>query len=182
LKGVPPDKQPAIVLASPEAERILILPLFADSSLMQADYYEHTKHDAKAAAEARAVARTYVDDLLTLADKRPADPNRGTAIFSGHVMLGVLAMQANDMTSALAHMEAAGNAPPSDDLSYGTFMWQRMATGMLKRGERESVARFLDRCAALHQVKGPREQMLTAASAIRAGRMPEFYQYQTMPQ
>jgi hypothetical protein len=42
---------------------------------------------------------------------------------------------------------------------------------------RSAVARFLDRCAALNEVKSTREQMTTAAVAIRGGRMPEFYQY-----
>jgi hypothetical protein len=119
---------------------------------------------------------------LRPAEKLRNDPNRGTALFSAHVTLGLLALHDNDMASALAHMEAAGNAPPSDELRYGnTFVWQRLATGMLKRGERESVARFLDRCAALNEVKSTREQMTTAAAAICGGRMSEFFQYQTMP-
>jgi hypothetical protein len=103
------------------------------------------------------------------------------AIFRAYVTLALQAMRENDMKTALACMDAAGNAPASDELRYGnSFLWQRLATGMLKRGERESVARFLDRCAALSEVKGTREQMTTAAAAIRAARMPEFYQYQTM--
>lgn len=180
LKDVPMGKQHELVRSLPDAERMVILPTFALSSYEQVSFHQDTQHDPKAAAEAVALARACAEDLLKLAESFPADPNRGTAIFSGHVVLGLLAVRDNEVKTALAHMESAGSAPPSDELRYGnSFAWQRLATALLKRGERESVARFLDRCAALSEVKGTREQMTKAAASIRAGRMPEFYQYQT---
>jgi hypothetical protein len=53
------------------------------------------------------------------------------------------------------------------------------AVGMLKRGERESVARFLDRYARINLTQ--RDRLTASAAAIRAGRMPDFYQYQVTP-
>ena len=50
----------------------------------------------------------------------------------------------------------------------------------LARSARSAVARFLDRCAALSEVTSTRDQMTTAATAIRGGRLPEFFQYQAM--
>jgi hypothetical protein len=58
-------------------------------------------------------------------------------------------------------------------------MWQDLATLMLKWNERESVARFLDRLATISESE--RERLTKDAAKIRAGRMPEFYQYQVVP-
>jgi hypothetical protein len=144
-----------------------------------AEYEQYTRHDAAAAKTAWALTKTYADDMLKLADKLPNDPHRGTAFFAAHVTLGALALHDNDLTSALRHMETAGSAPASDELRYGfNSLWSSLATGMLKRGERESVARFLERYAALNE--SGREQLLSSAAQIRGGRMPSFYQYQTV--
>lgn len=53
----------------------------------------------------------------------------------------------------------------------------RLVNDLLKEGERESVAQFLDRSAALRP--SDRERRLTDAAAIRAGRMPMSYQRMT---
>ena len=145
-----------------------------------ADFQEYTKHDSAAAKSASALARTYAEELLKLADKLPNDPNRGTAIFAGHVTLGVLELRDNNLASALKHMEAAGNAPASEELKYGSrFDWSRLAVQMLKWGERESVVRFLERFASISESQ--RERLMTDVVQIRAGRMPSFYQSQTVP-
>jgi hypothetical protein len=179
LKDVPKDRQPEIILALPDAERIAVLPGLADTQNSRAEQAEHTQRDPAAAKVSWALTKTYAEDLLRLADKLPSDPSRGTAIFAAHVTLSILALHENDLASALTHMDAAGNAPPSEELRFGNhFYWQRLATGMLKRGERESVARFLDRYASVNE--SGREQLSTAAAQIRAGRMPSFYQYQTV--
>jgi hypothetical protein len=180
LKGVAQEKQQDIILALPVGERIVILPGRVDGQLMSADYQEFTKHDPAAAKSAIAIARAYAEDLLKLTDRLPNDPNRGTAIFSAHVALGTLALRDNDLASALTHMEAAGNAPSSDELRYGSrFDWSRLAVQMLKWGERESVVRFLERFASISESQ--RERLMTDAAQIRAGRMPSFYQTQTVP-
>jgi hypothetical protein len=180
LKGVPRETQPDVVSALPDAERIAILPWRADSEYMSAEYSEYTRHDPAAANASWEQSRKYAEDLLKLAANLPNDPNRGTAIFAAHVTLGALALRDNDMAAALRHMEEAGNAPPSEDLKYGfDGLWMRLAVGMLKRGERESVAKFLDRYATLSETQ--RERLSKDAAQIRAGKMPSFYQYAVTP-
>lgn len=180
IKGVPPEKQAAIISALPDAERIAILPGRIDTEYMHAEFLEYVAHDQAAARVSWDQTKKYADDLLRLADKLPNDPNRGVAIFSGHVALATLAVRANDMATALKHMGEAGTAPASRSARYGfNALWQRLATGMLKRAERESVAWFLDRYAQLNDSQ--RDQLARSAAAIRAGKMPDFYQYQVTP-
>jgi hypothetical protein len=91
--------------------------------------------------------------------------------------LGSLALHDGDKAAALRHMEAAVKAPASEELQYGhDMLWMRLAVGMLKRGEYEAVAQFLDGYARLNATQ--RDWLTKAADATRAGRMPEWYQYQ----
>lgn len=177
LEGVPRQKQAEIVSALPDAERITILPSRTDSEYMYAEYLEYVKHDPAAARVSWDQTRKYADDLLQLSGRLPDDPGRGVAIFSGHAALAALALQDNDTPAAVRHLDEAVKAPPCDGLKHGfSGLWQRVAVGLLKRGERESVAQFLDRYARLNEIQ--RDQLTASAAAIRAGRMPDFYQYQ----
>jgi len=180
LRGVPHEKQAAVVAALADTERIALEPSRTDMEYMQAEYFEYVKKDRAAAAVAWDQTKKYAEDLLTLSGALPGDPNRGTAIFSAHVALAALALHDNDKASALEHLEEAVKAPPSDELKHGfNALWSRVAVGLLKRGERESVARFLDRYAQLNESQ--RAQLTKSAAAIRAGTMPDFYQYQVTP-
>ena len=51
----------------------------------------------------------------------------------------------------------------------------RLAYYLLKLGERQTIVEYLERAAQTREEK-PRQEMLKAAAAIRAGRMPEHYQ------
>ena len=180
LWGVPYQRQADVVSALPDAERIALLPERVDMEYMHAEYLDYVKHDRAAAQVSWEQTKKYAEDLLQLADKLPNDPNRGRAIFHGHVALATLAVRSNDMTAALKEMDEAGKTASSEALRYGfNALWQRLATGMLKRGERESVATFLDRYAQLNESQ--RDQLAKSAAAIRAGNMPDFYQYQVTP-
>jgi beta-lactamase regulating signal transducer with metallopeptidase domain len=175
LKGLSREKQADVVLSLPEAERFAVLPGRAESEYEQAGFLEDRKQDQAGAAAARERARKYAADALQLAAKRPGDPECGLAIFSAHTTLGALALHDNDTPLALKHLAEAGNAPPSEGLKYdAAFGWSRLAIGLLKRGERESVAAFLDRYARLNELS--REQLTKAAAKIRAGVMPSWYQ------
>lgn len=117
-----------------------------------------------------------------MAKSRLTDPERGTSMFSAHFTLAHLALHNNEVASAVAHLDAATKVPPSDELKYGSsFYWQSVATELLKRGERESVARFLSELGAMRGTDADREQLTESAARIRAGKMPDFYQYQTVP-
>jgi len=174
LRGVPQEKQAVIVSALPDEERIRLLPNRTEMEYGHAEYLDYQKHDAAAAAASWAQSRKYADDLLQLAAKRPDDPERGTAIFVAHTILGALALRDNDKGLALRHMAEAGNAPPSEPLRYGASLtWSRLCVGLLKRGERETVAAFLDRFAQVNE--GSRDYLIESAAQIRAGTMPVWY-------
>ena len=50
----------------------------------------------------------------------------------------------------------------------------RLARNLLRVGEYQAVARFYDRMAQINVQE--RKEMIQSAQAIRAGRMPEWYQ------
>jgi hypothetical protein len=181
LRGVPFEKQAAFMSALPDAERIERLPARVDMDFMEAEYQEFSKHDQAAAKAARDQTRTHADDLLALCDKLPNDPHRSVALFSGHVALAALAVHDNDTAAALRQLDEAVKAPPSEELKRDhNALWSRVAVGLLKRGERESVAQFLDRYSTFTD-SAESERLKKGAAAIRARRMPDFYQYQVTP-
>jgi hypothetical protein len=68
-------------------------------------------------------------------------------------------------------------APPSEALTAGAFggLDNRLVNYLLKAGEREAVADFLERAADLRT--HDRDRLLKDAASVRAGRMPLSYQY-----
>ena len=73
-------------------------------------------------------------------------------------------------------MLAAVNGPASRGLeAYSSGLDVRLVNDLLKAGERETVAEFLERSAALRPAA--REQLSKDAAAIRAGKMPMSFQY-----
>jgi len=181
LRGVPRDKWPAFASALPDAERLERLPWFVDSAYMDAEVQEFKKHDPTAAKAARDQARNYVSDALALCAKLPDDPHRSQAFFTGHVALAGLALRDNDTAAAVRQLDESVKVPPGEKVTYGfNSPWDSVAVELLTRGERESVARFLERVSALTE-PWLRDRLTTAAAAIRAGRMPSFYQNKVTP-
>jgi hypothetical protein len=73
-------------------------------------------------------------------------------------------------------MLEAVDVPPSKAASgYSVGLDARLINGLLKAGERETVAEFLERSAGLHPAE--RERLLKDAADIRAGKMPLSYQH-----
>jgi len=64
----------------------------------------------------------------------------------------------------------------SEQIQYAPpFSWGRPVNRLLKEGEREAVAEFLEALARLTITE--RDRVLEDARAIREGRMPTSYQY-----
>jgi beta-lactamase regulating signal transducer with metallopeptidase domain len=179
LRDVPNEREYEVLSALPEAERFALLPWQAELTYMRAEGIDDwEKHDKAAAAAGWERSRKYAEDALRLAPKFEADPGYGSAVFRANVTLGTIAMRNGDKAKAVDYLRAAGKAPPSDELAYySDGMWTRLAVPLLKYGERESVAEFLDRYARLSVIG--RDRLAAGAADIRAGRMPDFYQYQT---
>jgi hypothetical protein len=130
------------------------------------------------------MSKQYARDLLELAQKFQADPHFGDAIYQANVVLGTHALREGDVKTAIRHMQQAVKIPSLSE-DFGTLLGvdNRLANYLLKAGERESVAAFLEQSAKLMADRRDdrRDQRLKDAAAIRAGRMPMSYQYMVTP-
>jgi beta-lactamase regulating signal transducer with metallopeptidase domain len=176
-----PDQQKAIaaaeyaaVLTLPEADRFAYLPVLADSSYGIAEF--QNQRDVATAKASWERSQKYAQDLLALAPKYKDDPHYGDAIFEGNVVLALNTLRAGDVKGAVRYMgDAAKASNLSDDFEYASgSLRSRLANYLLKAGERESVADFLEHTARISTRE--KDQLLKDAAAIRAGRMPWSYQ------
>ena len=98
------------------------------------------------------------------------------AVMIARQTLAAVAAYENDRDAAVRLLNESLDVPPSDEVRYyaqGT--WIKAVNQLLKLGERERVAAFLDASASVTETE--RERMLADAKAIREGRMPTTYQY-----
>lgn len=112
-----------------------------------------------------------------------SNPNSRVAA-DAHIALGTAAMRRGKVADAVKHLQQAGLAGRpmekvdgrnDDTNSLGSVSAARLTHELLDAGERETVAAFYE-TAARTLVDQQRLEYETAASAIRAGRMPENYQ------
>jgi hypothetical protein len=169
------EARPQAIAEEPEAERFVLLASSANGEYMAAESFGWNK-DTAAADRAYARSKQYGLDALALAQKFRDDPDYGKAFYDANVALAVNALREGDGVAAVRYMREAVKAPPSPAFARRSFggLDVRLMNYMLKEGERESVAEFLERSAELRPVD--REQLLKNAAAIRAGRMPASYQ------
>jgi hypothetical protein len=80
--------------------------------------------------------------------------------------------------TALAHLKAAPGVPPSDGVKYnGGIAGNRLTRYLLKAGERDAVIEYCHRMAKIDVAES--QSLTESARAIRAGRMPAWYQMLT---
>ena len=170
--GHPPDD--AKVAALPEADRLVFLPGLAEGAFFAAENAEYYRKDAQLEASLQR-ARRLAEEALALAGKFTGDPKSSAVVYRANVILGVVAIRRGDRAGAVKHMRLAVETPGSPEVAeYAQSMLRhRLVNYLLKAGERESVADFLERAAAfeLHET----DQALNDARAIREGRMPMSY-------
>jgi hypothetical protein len=178
LKGVSRKAEYGVLSALPDAERFAFLPWHAEATYMAAEGIDDwERHDKAAATAGWERSRRYAEDVLRLAPKFRSDPNYGTAVFCANVTLGTIAMRNGDKATAVKYMHEATKAPGSEELAYsGDAMWTRLVVPLLKYGERESVADFLEHYAQINVLE--HDRLTKDAADIRAGKMPMFYQSQ----
>lgn len=177
--GYPPDD--AKVAALPEADRLVFLPKLAEEAFFAAENADYYKKDTAAFEVSLERARRLAEEALALARKLTGDPRSSAAVYRAHVALGVVAIRRGDRAGAVKHMRLAVETQGSPEVAeYAqSFLQQRLVNYLLKAGERESVADFLDRAAAFEVYE--RDRSLKDAKAIREGRMPMGYQYWVTP-
>lgn len=180
------DTTCAAVSALPEEDRLFYLPGAAEGAYRSAEYIDYTageKPEAeqaearKRAAEGFARARQYANDALALARKHPQAAQDNAVIYRAETVLGVLALKDGDRKRAVAHMRTAADAPVSDagGNTLRLSLRGRLVEYLLREGERESVAEYLEQSA--ERFPPERERLMKDAGQIRAGVMPLSYQY-----
>lgn len=115
-------------------------------------------------------ATYWANELLDMAREHAGDSAFGSAIHTGHIVLGRIAVQAGDIQEGKRHLLAAGDTPGSPTLnSFGPDML--LARELLVRGETDTVLEYLDRCALFW----PRtEQLRQWKRQIARGDVPDF--------
>jgi hypothetical protein len=167
--------EPRAVAELSEPERFALLPELSETAYMGAEWSgAQKKTDAEQAAYARS--KQYAQDVLTLAPKFKDDPFYGSAVYRAHVVLGLHARREGDRAGAVRRMRDAVTAPPSRGFELRSFGGTdvRLVNYLLKDGERDTVAEFLEKSAALRPAD--RGRLLKDAADIRAGRMPLSFQ------
>jgi hypothetical protein len=177
LTGVSKDAMPQAVAALPETARLDVLwRLISDAYHEGANLRNNNDQAGSRAAWQRL--SIYAADALAIGPRHPEHPNAGAAMFDAHIKLGSVALWDGDVRTALAHLKAAPDVVPSDSMKYsGAIASNHLVRYLLKAGEHDAVARYYERMSGITVME--REYLTASAQAIRAGRMPEWYQMVT---
>ncbi len=139
----------------------------------QKERFYRLSYVAKAAYYAKEyeVARSYAVELINDASNYSDNWNYGNAIFDGNIVLGRVALQTGDVTSAISHLLEAGKTPGSPQLnSFGpNFL---LAKDLYKLGEFDAVRSYLDFCGNFWEMG--QEVLKKWREDIDAGRVPDF--------
>jgi hypothetical protein len=179
------DTTYAAISALPEEDRLFYLPSAAEGAYMSAEYIDYMARQKPEAerldGQKRAVqgwtrSRQYATDALALAERHRQAPEFGDIVYRAHAVLGALALKDGNRQKAVEHMRTAAAAPVSEEGRYTPRgLRGRLVEYLLREGERESVAKFLEKSA--ERFLPERDRLLKDAGQIRAGIMPLSYQY-----
>jgi len=180
LKGVSPDAMPQAVAALPETERLDVL-----WKLISEAYHEGENLRNTGKAEDRAGSKAawrrlglYADQAWAIGPRHPEHHNAAAAMFNAHIYLGTVALWDGDVRTALSHLKAAPDVVTSDSTRYnGDPAGNRLVRYLLKAGERDAVIAYCERLAKINTQES--KSLTATAEAIRAGKMPEWYQMLT---
>ena len=110
-----------------------------------------------------------VAQQLLSAAQTSKDWNSGNAFHKAHLVLGLLALDRGDMSSAKEHLLDSGRTKGSPQLdSFGPNM--RLAKALLEAGEPEAVLSYLELCSVFW--KAP--ELEQWQKEIREGSLPDF--------
>jgi hypothetical protein len=141
---------------------------------LSAEYLQYSRGDVEGAQELWTRSKRAAHEALAQATASSEHPNAGFAWYGAHVALATHAVREGDRQGAVRHMQDAASARPSEAFVLPTILLDlRLVHGLLDAGERDSVAAFLERSAALRWPE--RERLLRDAADIRAGVMPQAY-------
>jgi hypothetical protein len=142
----------------------------------EADQFTHLPSAAAAAfhLERFAEAKQLAVRALALAPAYEKNWNYGNAIHIGHTVLGLLALNAEDHSSAIAELHQSGETPGSPQLnSFGPTM--QLAKALLRHGHVEPVVAYLGQCRVFWESGATWLEIWERK--IREGQVPNFFQH-----
>jgi beta-lactamase regulating signal transducer with metallopeptidase domain len=113
--------------------------------------------------------------LLQLAEANNSDPEYGNAIYCANLSLGDLELRRGNKRQAARYLLAAAEATPTERLRHSAID-MTLARQLVDWGEREAVAKFLDKCAKFNS-RG--KDLSEWATQIRMGINPDLIPYHT---
>lgn len=146
-----------------------------DDARDQRDRFNDLPDAAQAAFEAGEYqqSESLSREALDLAVRPEYVKNNADAIHYGNIVLGRLALQRGDVSSASAYLLKAGDLEPNSSPHLDTFGPNMMlADELLQKGEREAVLSYFDRCAKFWEMDEGR--LASWRSKVRSGQEPDF--------
>jgi len=116
-------------------------------------------------------ARALAKKALELAPSFKANWNYGNALHLAHSVLGLLALDAGEVPTAVDELKKAGATPGSPQLnSFGPTM--QLARRLLQQGEFEAVLGYLQQCRVFWKSGGV--WLALWEDKVRKGEVPNF--------
>ncbi len=116
-------------------------------------------------------AKRYAHRALQQAGRFHKDPLYGDAVYTGHEILGLLALKKDDVEKAERELADSAKSPGSAKLAeQGPDM--TLAARLLERGRKDAVLRFLTACAAFWPVG--KDKLDGWRAAIEKGNAPDL--------
>jgi hypothetical protein len=176
----PLESRHQAIQALPDGDRFRELSILAISAGDEGVRANQLRHDAAGAKTSWEQAGRYAQEALDVAPRARNHPDYGTAYFRANMVLGMAAISGGDRKSAVGYLLKAADAPATDELRYPMagerpwpMNWQfpnTLTAALLKAGERNAVADFLDRYARICVTN--RDRSLEDAALIRSGKTP----------
>lgn len=194
LAGVPREAIPGVIAKLPNDERLPMLVRRASNEYFHAESANwratspqtpdekspgRIEENRQEALASRERSKRYAEDALALATNLPNHPDRMDALFAATVALGATAFWDGDRETAVRHMLAAADVPPSTSgrlmsPTLNPSLEMKLIGALLKYGERETVVEYFERSAETRPAD--RKRLLAAATAVRNGKLPVSYE------
>lgn len=102
--------------------------------------------------------------------------NYGNAIFTANMALGMCSLQEKNLEQALVHLKKASESTGSPQLdTFGLRQAEmRLATELLKKGEKKPVINFLNECHKFWKGEEAAKHINAWIQTIEAGKIPDF--------
>lgn len=116
-------------------------------------------------------AKRFASELLTLSGNYKDDWNYGNAIHKGNLILGRVALRAENLEASKQYLLCAGETPGSPQLnSFGPNM--SLAKELLEAGEKEAVLEYFNLCANFWEMDSG--MLKFWEETVRSGHIPHF--------